>query len=215
MLYLRHLLEILAMTKTLLALTVLTALTGCAGFGAPVYECGLDETPGAKCASMEQAYARVKRVDPKVKSTSIFEDKTSKETHEDAKPFFQGKESEFPEPGQQGMPVFTQPKVHRVWVAPYVDGDGNLRTGEYTYFSTAGSWGYGTTRKSGAAAGIFGPAKPGNLGFNPVDIKKAPAAAPAKPPSTTSSVPPMLNSQAKVPTKSAADITAPYQTLKD
>lgn len=199
------------MNKTLLSLAVLAILSGCSTFSTPPYECGLDDNPQAKCASMEQSYAAAKRIDPKAKSTSVFGTRASTETREDSKPFFQGKESEFPETGQQGMPVFSQPKVHRVWVAPYVDADGNLRTGEYTYFNTAGKWNYGSTKTPGSASGVFGPSKPGNLGFNPVDAKKvAPAAvsAPPKPANTPAAT--------AASTKAMTDnITQPYQKLID
>jgi type IV conjugative transfer system lipoprotein TraV len=207
--------EIEMTTKTLLSLVALAALSGCAVLTSPAHECGLDETPHAKCASMEQAYAAAKRADPKAKTTSVFDRSASKDAKDEAKPFFQGKESEMPEPGQQGMPVFAQPKVHRVWVAPYVDADGNLRTGEYTYFNTAGRWNYGSTNAPGAAAGSFGPAKPGNLGFTPVDKRAAEKAAqqqPSKPP-----VPAAANAHKGTATaKQASDaITQPYQRLND
>lgn len=196
------------MTKTLLSLSILATLTACAS--APMYECGLEDSPQAKCASMEQAYAAAKRSDPKAKATSVFDARAGKDVREDNKPFFKGADSEMPEPGQQGMPVFAQPKVHRVWVAPYVDADGNLRTGEYTYFNTPGKWNYGTTKTPGAAAGVFGPSKPGNLGFTPVEKKAAPA-APSKPANSPSAP----GTPTTKPTTDSNGITQPYQKLTD
>jgi hypothetical protein len=97
-------------------------------------------------------------------------------------------------------------------VAPYVDADGNLRTGEYTYFNTPGKWNYGTTKAPGAASGIFGPGKPNTLGFTPTDKKPVTQSAPAKPsaPSATPS-----NGTTSAPAKSAGNITQPYQKLTD
>jgi len=195
------------MTKLLISLGVLAALTGCSTFSATPYDCELAESPTGKCASMEQAYAAVKRADPKARTQSVFDSRSSKA--EADRPFFQGREAEMPQVGQQGAPVYAQPKVHRVWVAPYVDADGNLRTGEYTYFNTAGKWNYGTTRNAGAASGVFGPAKPGNLGFTPAaknaPVTSATQAAPAKPPAPAAS-----------PAKPAdTSITQPYQKLGD
>lgn len=204
------------MTKPLISLAILLALTGCGSMSAPGYECALEDSPQGKCASMADAYAATKRADPKAKSVSVFDAKARTDVREENKPFFLGRESEMPEPGQQGMPVFNQPKVHRVWVAPYVDADGNLRTGEYTYFNTPGKWNYGTTRTPGAAAGVFGPAKPNqNLGFTPNDKKPVtpPAAGtkPAAPPNAPATAPAPGN----VKPAAGNNITQPYQKLTD
>lgn len=198
------------MTKILISLGVLAALSGCASFSSPPYDCELSDAPGAKCASMEQAYAAVKRADPAVRSQSVFDAKAARA--ETDRPFFQGREAEMPQVGQQGMPVFSQPKVHRVWVAPYVDADGNLRTGEYTYFNTTGKWNYGTTRAAGGASGIFGPAKPDNLGFTPVAADKK-GAVPAQPTPAKPAAPGNSTAQPAKPVD--ANITQPYQKLGD
>jgi type IV conjugative transfer system lipoprotein TraV len=197
------------MTKILLSLGVLAALSGCSTFSSPAYECELPDNPKGKCASMEQAYAAVKRMDPNSRTSSVFDSRSTKA--ETDRPFFQGREAEMPATGQQGTPVFSQPKVHRVWVAPYVDADGNLRTGEYTYFNTAGKWNYGTTRAPGAASGAFGPAKPDNLGFVPnLQGDKKPAAAPTAAPAKPAA--PASVSPAK---PGDTSITQPYQKLND
>jgi hypothetical protein len=107
------------------------------------------------------------------------------------------------------MPVFKQPEVHRVWVAPYVDSDGNLRTGEYTYFSTPGKWNYGTTKRPGEGSAIFGPAKPNaNLGFVPVTQQQE--KRPAAPPSNKA--PAAEKSQQAAP-DSVNNITQPAQRI--
>jgi conjugal transfer pilus assembly protein TraV len=195
------------MTKILLSLGVAAALSGCSTFSSPAYECELPDNPKGKCASMEQAYAAVKRQDPNARTHSVFDSRTAKA--EIDRPFFQGREAEMPPTGQQGTPVFSQPKVHRVWVAPYVDADGNLRTGEYTYFNTSGKWNYGTTRAPGAAAGAFGPGKPDNLGFVPT-VAADKKSAPAKPPAPATA--PASVSPAKT---GDTGITQPYQKLND
>jgi type IV conjugative transfer system lipoprotein TraV len=200
------------MIEKVIPLAVLAFLGGCAGMGTPAYECGLEEAPHAKCASMEQAYAAAKRVDPKQKATSVFDSKAPVESQQDTKPFFRGADSEFPETGQQGMPVFAQPKVHRVWVGPYVDADGNLRTGEYTYFNTPGKWNYGSTKATGAASGVYGPAKPGSLGFTPVDKAKVATPAPAKPPGSTI---PAVTLSPSTGGKGGDIVTQPYQKILD
>lgn len=112
----------------------------------------------------------------------------------------------YAEPGQTGQPVFKEPTVHRVWIAPYVDGDGNLRSGEYTYFSTPGEWSYGSLRQPGAAGGstLFAPTKGGQLGFTPK--VPAPAAQPPKPDAP---------SAAAVQSPSLPAITQPAQKLNE
>jgi conjugal transfer pilus assembly protein TraV len=176
-----------------LSLAIVAALSGCASVQ---YECPLKTQPEAKCASMQDAYRTANKTGNTTGGMtgtdrqSVF-DRSSKEVVADAaqnKPFFKGEDSGFPEAGERGMPVFKQPEVHRVWVAPYVDSDGNLRTGEYTYFSTPGKWNYGTTRRAGEGSAIFGPQKPGNLGFVPVtpETKKDRPAAPPGPNSSNS-----------------------------
>ncbi len=189
----------------------------------PEYECPLDSVAAAKCASVDQAYKASRQMtkDDHARVQSVF-DKRVQQTAPDAQPFFQGQPSNMPEPHQNGMPVFQQPKVMRVWVAPYVDADGNLRSGEYTYFSTPGQWNYGDMRKPGAAAGIFEPSKPNNLGFTPTQ-KPAETRTPPKPTdsSATSQGSTPAPSAANAPARqtsandAAAAITQPYQRLSN
>lgn len=212
------------MKSLFLALAVTGLLSACSStYRTPEYECSLDDVKGAKCASMEDAYKASRSMSrgDATRVQSVFDRRVSPEAGKSA-PMFNGQLSSYPEPSQQGAPVFEQPKVLRVWVAPYVDADGNLRGGEYTYFSTPGRWNYGTLNKPGEASGIFAPAKPGNLGFNPVQTNKpagsaAPAAQsrPSAPPEVQSAA---QNAQAqgaggRSPTESSGGITQPYQRL--
>jgi conjugal transfer pilus assembly protein TraV len=177
-----------------LAAVALASLTGCASVQ---YDCALKPQKEAKCASMEDTYVAANRYsgEPDTQRQNVF-DRSQKaapsgKTATSDRPFFKGEDSDFPEAGERGMPVFKQPEVHRVWVAPYVDSDGNLRTGEYTYFSTPGKWNYGTTKRPGEGSAIFGPSKPGaNLGFVPVTQQQQKGAdRPAAPPSSNASTP--------------------------
>jgi len=199
----------------------------------PDYECALDDVKNAKCASMEDTYRASRSMNrgEHGRVQSVFDGRVQADSANAARsaPMFTGQPSNYPEPGQAGAPVFQQPKVMRVWVAPYVDADGNLRSGEYTYFSTPGQWNYGTMNKPGAAAGIFEPAKPGNLGFNPV-IEQQRKAGSASNTSNTSrpSAPPEAqaaarsaqaqgsSSQPAAPaTDTSGTITQPYQRLSN
>lgn len=202
----------------ILTLAAVAALSACSS--APVkpdYECPLDDVAGAKCATVEQAYTAsrsMKKSDSVTRVQSVF-DRRVQQPAAAEKPFFQGQTSNFPEPGQVGAPVFLQPKVMRTWIAPYVDADGNLRSGEYTYFTTPGRWNYGDMRKPGAASGIFEPAKPAQLGFNPVDAaktSKAPA-KPAEPAKAGTSLMTPTTQGARPTTEPAGAITQPYQRL--
>jgi conjugal transfer pilus assembly protein TraV len=106
------------------------------------------------------------------------------------------------------MPVFQQPKVVRVWIAPFVDANGNLHSGEYQYFSTPGHWNYGSLKAPGQASGMFQPSMPGDYGFNPVTKTETTNAPPAPP----------INAPANQTVKAAGSeepggITQPYQKL--
>ncbi len=207
----------------LLPLTALVLSACSSAPRTPDYACPLDDAAGAKCASVDQAYRASRSLNKEdvTRVQSVF-DRRVQQTAPDAQPFFNGQPSNYPEPGQNGMPVFQQPKVMRVWVAPYVDADGNLRSGEYTYFNTPGQWSYGDLKKPGAAAGVFEPAKPGNLGFTPVLQNKATSATPPKPAEPagasqgTTPVPSSApTSKAQLPNDPTATITQPYTRLNN
>lgn len=187
----------------------LTALLGAAGCSttSPPHSCPLEEG-SARCASVEETYDAARRNGTNATARqSVFEQAPTDANAAAALavPYFQGAGGVVPQPGQIGAPVFRQPRVMRVWIAPYVDADGNLRSGEYTYFSTPGEWSYGSTRAPGQAAGAFGPVKPDALGFNPVVAPKTPAARPAAPPTPSSS--------SSTPPEQVQNITQPYQRL--
>ena len=169
--------------KIIAPFALVAVLSGCM---TPGYECDLKPNPTGECASMDQAYAAAHRVDRNdSKRQSVFESQGDSARARDAAntPFFNGTPSPYPDTPENGMPVYKQPKVVRVWTSPYVDADGNLRSGEYSYFATPGQWNYGTLHKGGDASDIFGPARPGNLGFNPVtpQAKTGPSAPPPGP----------------------------------
>lgn len=192
----------------------------------PKYACPLDSDGVSNCASMQEAYTASRQAQPSLnpRAQTVFGGRAAQGAGAGA-PAVGAQVSGYPEPGEQGMPVFQQPKVMRVWVAPYVDGEGNLRSGEYTYFSTPGSWNYGSLNKAGAASGIMGPNRPDNLGFQP-NLAARPAqgntSRPSAPPSS-SSAPPQAQAAAKsaqaqvLPAAPASDssgtITQPYQRI--
>lgn len=209
-------------------LTLVAALTLAACSSAPRkpdYECPLDDVNAAKCASVQDAYKKsqsMKTPEGATRVQSVFDPRVQQgaQRGQAAQPVFAGTPSNMPEPGVNGMPVFQQPQVMRAWVAPYVDADGNLRSGEYTYFNTPGKWNYGDMAKPGNAAGIFEPARPDNLGFNPVvtpDAKRTPA-RPAEPGAARSSQPAQGSNAGRVqgaPADSTTAITQPYQRLSN
>lgn len=212
---------------TLLPLAALV-LAGCSTKPSiPDYPCPLHESGAAKCASVEQAYKASRSFTPEQnpRAQTVYEGASNADSPA-TRPFFKGEASAYPEPGQNGMPVFEQPKVMRVWVAPYVDADGNLRSGEYTYFNTPGQWNYGSLKKPGAASGIFEPANPANLGFTPDTSPKAQQKSPAKPaaPQATPQTPRSAAEASVTPSKGGAasaqtpdvvdgTITQPYQRI--
>jgi type IV conjugative transfer system lipoprotein TraV len=150
------------MNRVLIVAAVLLTLSACAS-NKP-YACKLNEQ--GRCNTMQEVYDAARKAPRNtarqhVMETQYFAQQAQGVPHNP---------NAHMEPGETGQPIFKQPRVYRVWLAPYVDADGNLRSGEYTYFSTPGEWAYGTTREAGAASGAtFGPQHPDNVGFTPVE----------------------------------------------
>lgn len=211
---------------------VALVLSGCSVMSSqrtPDYECSLHDVTRAKCASMADSYKASKQMGRSDASSvqSVFEGSGAAVAGQGA-PMLSNTPSNFPEPGQTGAPVFQQPKVMRAWVAPYVDADGNLRSGEYVYFSTPGQWNYGTMKSPGAAgAAMFEPSKASSLGFTP-DLQTTSGSrvpqpmgqgsgTPAKPPEAAQSAAQgamQANSpQATRATDTVGAVTQPYQRL--
>lgn len=202
------------MNKPLSTLTasfvIIAALSGCSTVANKLdYACPLDTPEAAKCASVEDAYAASRNMGGttgRKPVQSVFDPRVQNGSMGQAAPVLNNEPSGYPEPSQQGMPVFKQPKVMRVWVAPYVDADGNLRSGEYAYFSTPGQWNYGELRKPGEASGMMGPARPDKSGFNGV--------APAQKNPNTPASPPAASTRGVPSAPAAANaVTQPYQRL--
>lgn len=157
----------------------------------PPYQCPLHADGG--CHSMTENY-EISRHGTTVPSGEFMVPKTK---HAGSTPTFAGAPDTLQETGETGRPVFKQPTVHRVWIAPYVDADGNLRSGEYTYFSTPGEWNYGTTRAEGVAgSSTFGPRKPTAEAVTAVPAEPH-KATPAAPPDSTLPQPPAAASAAR------------------
>lgn len=214
------------MNRTLLALLAVSALAGCA---TPRHECELgSDKDGArdptKCASMGTVYEAV-RSGARGKANVLEAGAAPVAGPGTVAPIGVGAAA--PDPGQVGMPVFKQPRVNRVWVAPYVDADGNLRSGEYTYYSTAGEWTFGTMNKPRTGSAVFGPTKPDAYGFKPVIVTtpttqspqgkpngaapQGPASAPGVPGGTKRDAP---QGAAQTSTETPANsITQPYERL--
>lgn len=218
---------------SIIALALMATACSSTGVKQGTYSCSLDETnPSAACASLSDAYNASKKVNPKAtyKAQSAFDPKAQRASggmQGGPVNYFEGAGAPVPTVGaQEGAPVFKQPKVMRAWVAPYVDADGNLHSGEYSYFSTPGQWNYGTTKQNGAASGIYQPADPSNLGFD-ANVASPNRKAPATPSSVTTSDRGASNAAARAqanpvipatpasnPTMPSADnITQPYQRL--
>lgn len=206
------------MKNVALILAVAGALAACSSAPRkPDYQCPIEDVEAAKCASVQEAFAASNSMQGRGQSRvqSVFDSRVqgaAPAAQAAAQPVFAGQLSDQPAPSTNGDPVFQQPQVKRVWVRPYVDSSGHLRTGEYVYFSTPGKWSYGDLNKPGAAAkatGMFGPARQDKLGFNPV----------VEPPKTPNKPPAPAEGAAAAPAapKPAAattgGITQPFQRL--
>lgn len=227
------------MKNTLILLTVSALLSACAGTSTRpgTYACPLNTTdPSAPCASIQDAYAASSKIapNPGYKVQSVFDpnakqkaDVSVQANGANPRGYFANGAQPVPSVGQEGNPVFRQPKVMRAWVAPYVDADGNLHSGEYSYFSTPGEWNYGTMKKPGAASNVYSPADPSNLGFdaNVVDTRQQSRKA-APTPSSVANNPATMNpaGASNAAAKNAANpvvpsinnsVTQPYQRLSE
>lgn len=182
----------------LLAAAAATLMTGCSTLSASEPTGGCPLTSYSGCSSMQDVYSAARTADPKLLTKNgvqnVFDIRAySKDAlramaeegsaRNDAPVVGGGKATlgNYPEKGgvDGGAPIYKSPRPMRVFTAPSVDGNGNLRSGEQVYFATPGEWNYGTLKKPGAAAGAtgvssgtFGPADDRNIGFIPVETKK-------------------------------------------
>lgn len=195
---------------TLLTLIFLTVLLLAACASKPPYACPLHANEG--CHSMAEVYEASRKASPSAQGEHIMTARSSVAAPP-ANPIANNPGA-YREP-DVGQPVFRQPQVHRVWIAPYVDADGNLRSGEYTYFATPGEWTYGTLHESGAASGstVFAPQRPDHLGFTAVEPRKTSPAPPAPPGKAVESLPTPTGVSPAAVAAVREGITQPAETL--
>ena len=98
---------------------------------------------------------------------------------------------------QAQAPVYQPPRPWRVWLGPWVDANGDLRSGQYVWFVTPGHWYYAGKiwplgrlgKHTGHAAGnvgdtfvkdgVLAPVPPTHLGFTPSLSRQAPGVLPS------------------------------------
>ena len=98
---------------------------------------------------------------------------------------------------QAQAPVYQPPRPWRVWLGPWVDANGDLRSGQYVWFVTPGYWYYDGKiwplgrlgKHTGHAAGnvgdtfvkdgVLAPVPPTRLGFTPSLSRTAPGVMPS------------------------------------
>lgn len=156
------------------------ALAGCANIPS---QCPLQKGPG--CQSMTQVYNDAREVNPNAGGQWV--PKAPTQSAAAVGPDW-SQPAGYAEPGQVGEPIFREPRVYRVWIAPFVDANDNMHSGQYVYFSTPGEWSYGGLHDAGAASpGMYGPLPPGeSFGGNAhkATALRVPVGAPPKPSST-------------------------------
>jgi hypothetical protein len=195
---------------TLLALGLLTVLVLTACASQPPYACPLHATDG--CHSMAEIYEASRKASSTAQGEHIMSARSSVAAAP-SNPIVHNPGA-YREP-DVGQPVFRQPQVHRVWIAPYVDADGNLRSGEYTYFATPGEWTYGTLHEPGVASGstLFAPQRPDHLGFTAVEPSKASTVPPVPPGKAVESLPTPTGVSPAAAAAAREGITQPAETL--
>ena len=91
---------------------------------------------------------------------------------------------------QAQAPVYQPPRPWRVWLGPWVDANGDLRSGQYVWFVTPGHWYYaGKIWPLGRLGkrigdtfvkdGVLAPVPPTRLGFTPSLSRQAPGVLPS------------------------------------
>lgn len=244
----------------LISAASLVALSGCASTSGSTFNSeGCTPVDQYGCASMQEAYYAARSADPKklTEVRNVFDVRA----YADITPggvvakgsASQGSTAVLDQPvvggglpypdqkGTGGMPVFKQPQVLRVFVKPYVDADGNLRSGEQVFTATPGEWAYGTMKKPGSGAAVtlskganFGPADGRVLGFTPqvgstatitskTTVVQGTPPAPAATVATVPTATPLANPNATTTTttkqqtvvNNEAGITQPYQRLSN
>jgi hypothetical protein len=199
------------LTFVVLSATLTTLMTGCSSLKP---RCPMDGSGGPDCISMSQSYDYAERmpISPKSASVPLYA--------KDATPGIVGNNaatnfSNFPQPRQVGMPVYEPAKIFRAWTAPWTDADGNMRGGEYVYFTTPGRWAYGGLTSPGDASDVFRPLRADDPGM-PVNFQNAAVAevekkaVPAKPVHTSPGQP---GTQGTPPATPSTGITQPYQKI--
>jgi len=160
---------------TVALLASASMLSGCLS-NAPKHSCPLNSEDGY-CADLETVYGAAVRdqgskenvlegvIEPISDGKS---DKPQTEAPAPEAPVVHDEFTGFMAAQDRGMPVFTPPKPHRLWIAPWHDANKILHGGEYLYYTTPGHWNYGTLTSPGDGAEVMGPIKPQDLGFIPV-----------------------------------------------
>lgn len=91
---------------------------------------------------------------------------------------------------QAQAPVYQPPRPWRVWLGPWVDANGDLRSGQYVWFVTPGHWYYAgkvwplgrlgqPTGNTFVKDGVLSPVPPTRLGFTPSLSRTAPGVLPS------------------------------------
>lgn len=167
------------MKPTAYRLSLIAGLLFLAGCTSVPYHCPLSEhRVGSDCAPMQDIYDAAK-ADKGLKHArpveNVYDTPPAQRALRDRNAGLQGMEQGAPALGSTatlqapvtGMPVWQQPSVHRAWVRPHTDANGNLFGGGYVYYTTPGGWGAGSLGSEKPGGALFGPAPVGNASNSP------------------------------------------------
>lgn len=122
------------MKNLLVLLTLSTMFTGCASMGASKYGCGAPD--GVSCRSIREVYAATDGPGMPAKTPGAEAPATAEAALDAAAAGLVPPASQRPQPMPSEAAVIpwrTQPQVMRVWIAPYVDGRGDLHAGSRVF----------------------------------------------------------------------------------
>lgn len=145
---------------------LVAVMSGCAS--SPRHSCALTNEEGY-CANMEETYSAAVQGNGSHENVLAGGGKSVSPRSVSGEAVFTG----YPQAEARGMPVYTPPKPHRLWIAPWAEANGVLHGGEYVYYTTPGYWNYGTLGAPGEGSTVLGPVRPQDLGFQPVTDQNA------------------------------------------
>lgn len=139
----------------------LLLISGCA---TPPHSCPIDLSGNRNCSPMSKVYKAA--LENKKTEETLIDSKNVVSTVNDQKVRAVKKNQLANNFINEEKPVFQQPRIYRLWVAPWQDEYDFMHSGEYIYFKEDGYWNYGNKKPGKSKQGVIK-----NI-FEPIDTSK-------------------------------------------